>query len=438
MSSDSTAIVVGAGIAGLTAAFRLQQAGFAVRVLEAEAGVGGRMSSIETDGFVMNRAATVLPGSYRAILDLAAEVGFESLERFDGTLGFVRDGVIHRMRSDHLALDGLRTKLLSWGSKLRLGRLAFDALRIRGRLGREHIGAAADFDTQTAEEYGARYFNDEIRDYVIRPVIRGLAPDASVVEFFNASINILGAGFRRYPGGISFVAEALAERLPVTTKAKVLSVQRDGTGARVRWEHAGETHDEQVDTCVLAVPSVIAAQLYTDVPPRLTEILSTSLRYTTAFIAHFGLSSPPDEPSMFLMLPHSEDAGMYSLVFDHNLDPDRVPQGKGLLSAAWEHDWCEPRLELSDDELIERMLPSVQALVPDVRERLEFTRIDRWRPGVLRGTPGYCAAIAELVELLDTTGPIQLAGDFFTTSTTNGSVVAAERAVARLLELKEP
>ncbi|MEM7160745.1 MAG: NAD(P)/FAD-dependent oxidoreductase [Myxococcota bacterium] len=434
MSTGPTAIVVGAGIAGLTAAFRLQQAGFAVRVLEAEAVVGGRMSSIEFGGFVMNRAATVLPGSYRAILELAAEVGFEGLERFDGTIGIVRDGVIHRMRSDHLALDGFRTKLLSWMSKLRLSRLAFDALRIRGKLGHDDISVAAPFDTQTAEEYGARHFNDESREYAIRPVIRGLAPDASIVEFFNASINILGAGFIRYPGGIGFLTEALAQRLSVTTEARVLPVRREGERARVQWEHAGEVHAADVDACVLAVPSVVAAKLLADADPGLSELLSKSLRYTTAFVAHFGLSCAPAEPSMFLMLPKSEDPGMYSLVFDHNLQPDRVPEGKGLLATSWEHDWCEQRLESSDDELIEQMLPSVEALVPEVREHLEFTRVHRWRPGVLRGSPGYCTAIAELVERLEQSGPVQLAGDFFTTSSTDGSVVSAERAVTRLID----
>ena len=43
-------VVIGAGIAGLTAAYRMQQAGHQVRVFESTAQVGGRMISIHWQG----------------------------------------------------------------------------------------------------------------------------------------------------------------------------------------------------------------------------------------------------------------------------------------------------------------------------------------------------------------------------------------------------
>ena len=52
-------MVVGAGVAGLTAAFRLQQRGCDVTVLESEDRVGGKTASVQSDGFVVNTGATV-------------------------------------------------------------------------------------------------------------------------------------------------------------------------------------------------------------------------------------------------------------------------------------------------------------------------------------------------------------------------------------------
>ena len=70
-----SAIVIGAGISGLTAGFRLHRNGYAVTVLEETAVTGGKMSSLRRDGFVINRGANILPSSYTAIRTLIGELG---------------------------------------------------------------------------------------------------------------------------------------------------------------------------------------------------------------------------------------------------------------------------------------------------------------------------------------------------------------------------
>jgi oxygen-dependent protoporphyrinogen oxidase len=437
MREPQSAIVVGAGIAGLAAGFRLQEAGFSVRVLEADAVVGGRMSSVDVGGFVMNRGAGILPGSYHAIRRLLVDVGLGEFGRADGTIGIMREGVIHRVETDHLIRDGVRTKLLSWKSKLRMAKLAFDALRIRSKLSYESIGGASAFDTQTAAAYGER-LDEEARRYVIDTVVRGISSQASVVEFFFVGVNLLGTGFLAYPGRIGFLAEALAAKLDVTTKAVVTSVAHEGPRARVTWQHEGMEHSEVVDACVLAVPGELVPNLYVDLDARAAQILTGPLHYGTVFVAHFGLSARPAEKSMMVMLPTCEDPGMYGIVFDHHLRPAMVKAGRGQLTTYWSHEWCEAHSALSDDELLEAMLPSIERFVPDVRALLEVTRIDRWPRAAMAGALGYCAAISELIERLDPSCPVQLAGDYFTSSSANASAVSGERAAARLIARAKP
>lgn len=48
--SGTRVAVVGAGIAGLTAAYRLAQAGLQVTVFESESKVGGRVVAVRSDG----------------------------------------------------------------------------------------------------------------------------------------------------------------------------------------------------------------------------------------------------------------------------------------------------------------------------------------------------------------------------------------------------
>jgi monoamine oxidase len=68
--------VVGAGLAGLTAAYELQRAGAEVVVLEARDRVGGRVWSrrLENGAVVEMGAEFVLPGN-TAVRELAAELG---------------------------------------------------------------------------------------------------------------------------------------------------------------------------------------------------------------------------------------------------------------------------------------------------------------------------------------------------------------------------
>ncbi|NEB06360.1 FAD-dependent oxidoreductase, partial [Streptomyces sp. SID13726] len=57
-------VIVGAGVAGLSAAHRLTSAGVTTAVLEAAPFVGGRMSTDKVDGFRLDRIGQLLSTAY--------------------------------------------------------------------------------------------------------------------------------------------------------------------------------------------------------------------------------------------------------------------------------------------------------------------------------------------------------------------------------------
>ena len=64
LDQELPVIVVGAGLAGLSAALTLQEAGIPVKVLESGGKVGGRVQTDEVNGFHLDRGFQLINASY--------------------------------------------------------------------------------------------------------------------------------------------------------------------------------------------------------------------------------------------------------------------------------------------------------------------------------------------------------------------------------------
>jgi monoamine oxidase len=113
---EADACVVGTGFAGLTAAWRLAQAGRSVVVLEARDRVGGRVWTERlSDGTPLDRGGAWLGPGQDRLHALAAEMGIGTYPTFvAGDQLFVGNGRTHRYR-------GLIPKGLGWFALLSLG-----------------------------------------------------------------------------------------------------------------------------------------------------------------------------------------------------------------------------------------------------------------------------------------------------------------------------
>ena len=409
-------------------------------VLEQSGSVAGKMGGTRRDGFTINRGAQLFPTAYDETLRLARDAGLhQDFEEFTPLLGVVRDGEAHALRGAGIgmAVDGLRTSLLSARSKALLPKLAIDAVRMREALRYQGHAARARWGNETVAEYCDRRLNAEVRDYLIDPLMKGLVlTDANrmpVVDFLFTAANLLGSKMVRYPAGYDFLCRGLADRVGnVRLGARAERVERTAAGVEVSWTDADGEREAKASGCVIAVPGPMVPAIHTGIDDRRAEILTRDLGHSVVFGVHFALARRPEGDLVALTVPSREMDGLATITFDHVSMPTSVPPGKGVASAYLTNDWCGPRRDRSDEELLAEVVPKVERLLPGFAEDIEFSEIDRWEPCTPVSISGVHALIAELDRLADPDDPIQLAGDYTSFATVNGCVVSGESAAGRL------
>lgn len=432
--------VVGAGPSGLAAAFRLQQAGYRVRLFEANHYVGGKLRTSRRHGFLVEEGAAIMPTGYRHFLGIAEEAGLAG-EIIPGgaVFGFARDDQIHYLDAHHLLRSAWRFKLLSRRSLPPLGFLLADIFRMRRDLSFEDLSRAAAADHETAGEYARRRLNPEILEFLVDPTVRGLvgtsADNVSNVDFLFSFSKFVGNKFVAFREGMSSYAEQLARRFTVQLEAPVTVVQEGSGGVLVSWQSPNEgERSEQFAGCVVAIPARQAVAVLPGLDPARQQFLRR-VRYTKMVNLTVALGrAPAGIPATYIQVPASVHDGLIGILLDHNRAPDRVPAGKGLLSLYVTTEWAEELIDEDDAVVAKRLLESLEMVLPKASDHVEFTVVHRWDPMVVQSRVGQYRDLKDFNQISRTKDRlVQLAGDYFSSSNINSATAAGERAARDLV-----
>lgn len=154
--------VLGAGMAGLVAAYRLTKLGHEADVYERWPGLGGQAATIDVgDGVLVERYYHHLFTSDREIHDLCEEIGVE-LERWPSTVGMLADGGLHAFTTP---LDLLRYTPMSPVARVRMG-LAVVWLQRRAH-------DVEPFEGQTIKDWVTRAMGPQAWEKIWGPLLWG-------------------------------------------------------------------------------------------------------------------------------------------------------------------------------------------------------------------------------------------------------------------------
>jgi protoporphyrinogen/coproporphyrinogen III oxidase len=422
-------VVVGAGPAGLSAAYRLANAGVRVTVLEAENTVGGRTRCERVGEFTVNTGAHFLASFFDATLALAGELQLEVRRPAD-------EPSIVATPFGMLPLDLLsvrrilRFPLTTWSGKVRT--LALFARVLFNR--RSHVAdlsALARMDRGSSiEGWGKRTLGPDAYDYILRS---GIEP----FFYFGAQqvSSAIGKALLRHairwrtlvlPAGTQALCDALARRLEVRTGCVAGSVEL--TDHAVTVHHSGG-HVE-ADYAVLAAPAPAIAALAGSIPEE-DRVDLLAVRYVPSIVVFFGYERPITVrfPSVIPAGPKRHPIARVRTT--SNYVREWVPEGKELI-AIYGSGWRSAELLESGRD---RMVGALRADAEEIFGRLadpDWVRVYPRREAIVLPAPGHFRRMQALQRRAR--GRLLYAGDWVTGSTVEGAVRTGLAAARRILE----
>lgn len=438
VSPHSTAAVIGAGIAGTTAAYRLQQAGFAVTLFEAGDRVGGRIWTVSKGDYLMDLGAAGLLSAYREALYLITEVGLSAELVQRPVMSAVQRGEkLHYFDFTTPAKSALRNRALSVGSELKAIKLAKMVHKHRDELGYNTYDEIAALDTESVGEYCDRELNKELLHYLAQPLIRSSwfgDDETAAALLFWTSRNMLAPTVYNLGSGVAALPEHLATYVHTRLGCAVRNVTDNGGQAEVTYVGPdGTEQTESFDSCIIATTAPPALSMFPQMD-ELTRSLYSTVRYRRVGTVCLGLSKRPSDPATYIMVPPAEDPDTIAVIADHNKAPGRAPVGKGLLTVRLSHDYMERNENISDDEMLEFAASRAARHHGDITQTLEEFAVVRWPEAMPVVGKGRLAQIADYRHRVDARTRVQLAGDLDRIPGLNGSLVSGMEAAARVSE----
>jgi oxygen-dependent protoporphyrinogen oxidase len=448
-------VVIGAGISGLTAAYRLHKAGVRVTVLEASARVGGVIHTVHEQGCLLETGPDCWASNKPAALELVKELGLA--DQVIGTREGVRrsfilhKGTLQRLPEGFFLLAPmsiralLKTPILSLGGKLRMAMELFE-------------GARRDTGDESLASFVRRRFGREALARIAQPMVAGIYtadpeklslsatfPDFLAMEREHGSVikalrkrartdtQVATASGPRYgmfvtlKRGVGALTDTLAAALPdVRLNTRVQSLRRAGNGWRV--------DSQAADAVVLALPAPATAVLLRETDGTLADELA-HVEYAGAAVVNFIFERSQIGHAldgMGAVIPAVERRNIVAISFSSVKFEGRAPEGLAVVRV-FMGGALQPKVAaLPGSEQIAVALSELRALI-GVTGEPKFALATRHLGAMAQYHVGHLDRVARIRELANAHPSLAIIGNAFDGVGIPDCVRGADAAAAALL-----
>ncbi|THF68424.1 FAD-dependent oxidoreductase [Deinococcus sp. Arct2-2] len=405
-------LVIGAGLAGLTAARVLTRAGRRVRVLESGAEVGGRVRSRQLEGFTLDAGFQVLFTAYPAV---RRQLNLEALDLVPiPPAAVVRRGARADVLGDPIRdpaslVSSVTTRVLPLPDKLRVAKLA-------AQLRTPPIHALLNGPDESTQDYLRRHgFSEAALDRFFRPFFGGvfLRRDLSTsARLFRYYFRMLMDGQIAVPrAGMGQIPAQLAQGVDVTLGVRVTRLT---------------AHPDMVSVATTAGDLEARNVIVATDPNTAQTLLGGNIARGSLGSAYLHYAAPhPIDPQPRLLL-NAEAGWINNAHWISQAVPGRAPEGQHLLIAT-----VLGRQEVGDDELDAQVRAELVVWYGEADARtLRTLHIERIEHAQYPQSAGYAAHLSGHATALP---GVLLASELTSMSGIQGAMESGEKAAAIVL-----
>ncbi|MCZ6782078.1 MAG: FAD-dependent oxidoreductase [Proteobacteria bacterium] len=383
-------VVIGAGLAGLGAAWDLARRGCEVTLLERTGVPGGRSAGTIRDGYSLERGIPVVASGDRRLFSWIHETGLsgellplrpvESYQVFEGRVRAIRAvGGARVPRVPGLRrLDALRA--------LRLPRLM---RRYRSQLDPEAPERAARWDDRSVAEFARLYFGTSGLERWVAPAITAATLDdereLSRVAFLLHRVAVTAdpdtgrvgghAGVPRR--GLHELACAAADRLRPRYEARATELRGGRGELQVDVEERKGGAPCSADAVVVATSASEAARIAEPLLTAAERDALTAARSLPGFVLSVALDGSSAFHPRQVRVPRPEASAIETWLEEPGATGGRAPAGRGLVTAAAAAGFARAHEAAPDDVVIKALCGELERLEPRLGRGILFTHLER-------------------------------------------------------------
>jgi oxygen-dependent protoporphyrinogen oxidase len=457
-------VIVGGGIAGLAAAYSLHESGSDdFTLIECSPHWGGKITSAQQDGFLVEGGPDSFLTQKAAALDLCSKLGLDdqlsgSSSGKNATTYVWSKGRLHPMpegmmlMAPTMALPFLRSRLISWPGKLRMGMEMFvpkasgadeESLAgfVRRRLGTEALNKiagplmggihAADPEKLSLKSTFPMFLEMEQKH---GSLLRGMIKRARLRTSTNGSAS-RAPMFMSLRGGLQSLADAIVARLPqrsLRAGCCVVSVHPYARQYKVVLCDGGSI---LADDIVFATPSYVTADLVQQIDPMLATQLR-AIRYVSTATVSLGFRRADiDHPMQGagFIVPRSEGRRITACSWSSAKFQHRAPDDCVLLRVFIGGALAEDLAELDETSLVALALQELE-IIMGITATPVLAKAYRWPRANPQYDLGHEQRVAEIERAVVGYPGLHLAGAAYRGSGIPDCIQSGIKAAQSILE----